>query len=62
MLKKLFNNQEQRTLWKDPYVRAVSEKGITYTQRYLVQDIIDIVWMRQMQKDKHIIKQMVLNL
>ncbi len=34
MSKKLFNDQEQGTLRKHPYVKAVSEKGITYTDEF----------------------------
>ncbi|MFJ8100097.1 IS3 family transposase [Lysinibacillus sp. NPDC096212] len=34
MSKKLFTNQEQKLLKKHPYVKAVSEKGITYTDEF----------------------------
>jgi len=34
MSKKLFTNQEQKLLKKHPYVKAVSEKGITYTVEF----------------------------
>ena len=34
MSKKLFTNQVQRTLKKQPYIKAVSEKGITYTDEF----------------------------
>ena len=34
MSKKLFTDQEQRILRKHPYVKAVSEKGITYSDEF----------------------------
>lgn len=34
MSKKLFTDQEQKLLKKHPYVKAVSEKGITYTDEF----------------------------
>ncbi len=34
MSKKLFTDQEQKILVKHPYVKAVSEKGITYTDEF----------------------------
>ena len=34
MSKKLFTKQEQRLLMKHPYVKAVSEKAITYTDEF----------------------------
>ena len=34
MSKKLFTDQEQKILRKHPYVKAVSEKGITYTDEF----------------------------
>ncbi len=34
MSKKLFTNQEQKLLKKHPYIKAVSEKGITYTDEF----------------------------
>jgi len=34
MSKKLFTNQEQKMLRGNPYVKAVSEKGITYTDEF----------------------------
>ena len=34
MSKILFTDQEQRILKKHPYVKAVSEKGITYTDEF----------------------------
>lgn len=34
MSKKLFNDQEQKMLRGNPYVKAVSEKGITYTDEF----------------------------
>lgn len=34
MSKNLFTDQEQKFLKKNPYVKAVSEKGITYTDEF----------------------------
>ncbi|MEL4024087.1 HTH domain-containing protein [Lysinibacillus endophyticus] len=34
MSKKLFTEQEQKILKKHPYVKAVSEKAITYTDEF----------------------------
>lgn len=34
MSKKLFTIQDQKVLKKNPYVKAVSEKGITYTDEF----------------------------
>jgi len=34
MSKKLFTKEEQKLLKKHPYVKAVSEKGITYTDEF----------------------------
>jgi len=34
MSKKIFTDQEQKILRKHPYVKAVSEKGITYTDEF----------------------------
>ena len=34
MSKKLFNDREQRILGKHSYVKAISEKGIAYTDEF----------------------------
>ncbi|MFC0301694.1 HTH domain-containing protein [Virgibacillus soli] len=39
MSKKLFTDQEQKLLMKHPYVKAVSEKAITYTDEFKARAI-----------------------
>ncbi|MFC0301064.1 HTH domain-containing protein, partial [Virgibacillus soli] len=39
MSKKLFTDQEQKLLMKHPYVKAVSEKAITYTDGFKARAI-----------------------